>query len=249
MRIGTPRSALVTGANGGIGQALCAAFRIDGWHVIATDLQASAATDCDSYVPADLSRLSGDALYRDGCLNSFRASLPQTGSLDALINNAALQIVAPAERLTAADWLQTCNVNVIAPFLIAQGMLRELEAAGGAIINVGSIHAQQTKPGFAAYATSKAALVGLTRALAVELGGRVRVNAVCPAAVATPMLAAGFAGNAQALSRVASRHPSRRIGTPDEVAAFVLTLVSDTSKYLTGAIVNLDGGISSRLFE
>lgn len=243
------RSALITGANGGIGRALCGAFHEAGWYVIATDIQSSPQAGCDHYVPADLARLATDTAYREECLARIRASLAEPARLDALINNAALQVVVPIEQLTAHDWLNTCNVNVIAPFLFVQGLLPELEAGNGAVVNIGSIHAQQTKPHFSAYATSKAALVGLTRALAVELGGRVRVNAVCPAAVATPMLTEGFAGDPDGLARLADYHPSRCIGTPEEVAAAVLMLASSASRYVTGTILNLDGGISSRLFD
>jgi NAD(P)-dependent dehydrogenase (short-subunit alcohol dehydrogenase family) len=243
------RSVLITGANGGIGRALCATFRKAGWNVIATDIQPSPQGASEQYVPADLSRFSADSSYRHGCLSQIRASLSPPSALGALINNAALQVVAPVERLSAEDWLNTCSVNVIAPFLLVQGLLADLEAGSGSIVNIGSIHAQQTKADFSAYATSKAALVGLTRSLAVELGGRVRVNAVCPAAVETPMLVAGFAGDPDGLARLMDYHPSRCIGTPDDVAAAVLMLASSPSKYLTGSIVNLDGGISSRLFD
>lgn len=245
----TARSVLVTGANGGIGVALCAAFRKDGWRVVGTDLHAKARAGCDAYEAADLDRFATDADYRGECLSRFRACLPAPGRLDALINNAALQVVAPVEKIAAADWARTCNVNVTAPFLLVQGLLGELEAAGGAVVNIASIHATQTKAGFSAYATSKAALVGLTRALAVELGGRVRVNAVCPAAVETPMLVAGFDGDPRKLSALADCHPSRRIGNPDELAAFVLPLASKASPHVTGAILNLDGAISSRLHD
>lgn len=243
------RSVLITGANGGIGRALCAAFREAGWYVIATDKQPSPQVACDRYVSADLSRLGADSAYREDSLSRIRACFPDSGTLGALINNAALQVVAPIERLSADDWLNTCGVNVVAPFLLVQGLLRELEVGNGSVVNIGSIHAQQTKPHFSAYAASKAALVGLTRSLAVELGGRVRVNAVCPGAVATPMLAAGFAGDPEGLSRLADYHPSRCIGTPEDIAAVVLMLASSASKYVTGTIINLDGGISSRLFD
>jgi NAD(P)-dependent dehydrogenase (short-subunit alcohol dehydrogenase family) len=243
------RNALITGAHGGIGQALCAAFSAAGWNVIGSDLQAASPASCACYVAADLSRLSHDAAYREDCLKRMRACLPDPGTLGALINNAALQVLGPIERLTADDWLTTCAINVIAPFLLVQGLLPQLEAANGAVVNIGSIHARQTKSHFSAYAASKAALEGLTRSLAVELGGRVRVNAVCPAAVATPMLAAGFSTNPDGLTRLAAYHPSGCIGTPEEVAAVVLMLVSNPSHYMTGTIINLDGGISSRLFD
>ena len=244
-----PRSVLITGANGGIGRALCALFQKNGWYVIATDLQPSPQAVCERYVSADLLQVSAESSYREDRLRQLRACLPDPGKLDALINNAARQVVAPIETLTASDWQDTYNVNVTAPFLLVQGLLKELERSHGMVINIGSVHAQLTKPQFAAYATSKAALVGLTRSLAVELGGRVRVNAVCPAAVSTPMLVAGFEGDEEGLAKLASYHPSRCIGTPEDVAAVVLALASSLSYYVSGTIINLDGGISSRLFD
>ncbi len=244
-----PRSVLITGANGGIGQALCTTFRKSSWYVIATDLQPTSRVICDCYVPSDLLRFSVDSSYREDCLAQLRAGLPARGRLDALINNAARQVVAPIERLTPADWQETYAINVMAPFLLVQGLLQELASNSGTVINIGSIHAQLTKPHFSAYAASKAALLGLTRALAVELGGRVRVNAVCPAAVATPMLVSGFAGDEAGVSVLARYHPSQCIGQPEDVSAAVLMLASSTSKYVSGSIINLDGGISSRLFD
>jgi NAD(P)-dependent dehydrogenase (short-subunit alcohol dehydrogenase family) len=243
------RSVLITGANGGMGEALCALFQQRGWFVIATDLHPKPASVCQAYVAADLVRVSMEPPYRAGCLQRMHACLPDPGRLDLLINNAARQIVAPVERLTAADWHETMDVNVTAAFLLVQGFLRELEAAHGMVINIASVHAQLTKPQFTAYATSKAAVVGLTRALAVELGGRVRVNAVCPAAVATPMLVAGFEGNQEGLDQLAACHPSRCIGTPQDVAGLVFSLTEQSSHYITGAIINVDGGIGSRLFD
>lgn len=243
------RSVLITGANGGMGAALCALFQQRGWYVIATDLQPEPASACQAYVAADLSRISMEPSYWADRLQRVQACLPDSGRLDLLINNAARQIVAPIERLTAADWQETMQVNVTAAFLLVQGLLKELECAGGMVINIASVHAQLTKSQFTAYATSKAAVVGLTRALAVELGGRVRVNAVCPAAVATPMLVAGFEGNTEGLEKLAACHPSRCIGTPEDVAGLVFSLTEHSSHYINGAIINVDGGIGSRLFD
>ena len=244
------RSVVITGANGGIGQALCASFRHNGWFVIATDLQCASQGECDKYLKGDLLRLTGDLSYREQYFIQLKQLLPRPGSLDALINNAALQILAPIERLSTQQWNDTFDVNVSAPFLLVQGLLKELEETNGAVINISSVHAQQTKSQFSAYATSKAALIGLTRALAVELGGRIRVSVVCPAAIATPMLEAGFGqNNSGALARLADCHPSRSLGVPEDVAGAVIMLASNASRYVTGVIVNIDGGISSRLFD
>ena len=245
----TQRSVLITGANGGIGRALCTSFHHGGWYVIATDIQPAPQGECDKYLEGDLLRFSGDLPYREEYFTRLKKLLPRPGSLDALINNAALQILVPIERLSAQQWHDTFDVNVSAPFLLVQGLLKELEEANGAVVNISSVHAQQTKARFSAYAASKAALIGLTRGLAVELGSRIRVSAVCPAAISTPMLEAGFAQNPEALTRLADCHPSQSIGMPDDVAETVVMLASSASKYITGVIVNIDGGISSRLFD
>ena len=181
-------------------------------------------------------------------LACLRAELGN-GGLHVLINNAATQIVAPVEQLTTDDWHTTLDVNLISPFLLTQALLSELQKAQGSIINIASIHARLTKPHFAAYATSKAALVGLTRSLAVELGGRVRVNAICPAAIATSMLEAGFEANPHGLAKLASHHPSGCIGTTEDVARAALFLAEAEGAFLIGDVLGLDGGIASRLHD
>ena len=140
----------------------------------------------------------------------------------ALGDNVAVQVLGSADTLTTDDWGWSTLTAFLAPFLLTQGLLPELERAGGSVVNVASVHAHLTKPGFVAYATSKAALVGLTRSLAVDLGSRVRVNAVLPAATATPMLLAGLGpGEAGAVGAV---HPLGRVARPEEIAAAVVYL-------------------------
>lgn len=243
------RAAIITGAAGGIGRALCQAFSEAGYYVIASDREAPGKAVQDfAYVPADLDRFCADAHAREDALMRIRDALTAR-ELAVLINNAALQIVKPAEHLTAEDWSRTFNVNLVAPFLLTQALLPELEAAKGCVINIGSIHAALTKPGFAAYATSKSALGGLTRSLAVELGRRIRVNAINPAAIATPMLLEGFAGKDLALAELEDMHPVGRIGEPREVAALALFLASDAARFINGAEIGLDGGIGARLHD
>jgi NAD(P)-dependent dehydrogenase (short-subunit alcohol dehydrogenase family) len=245
------RWVLITGATGGIGQALCAAFHETGWSVLASDrIDGDAATvvPCKAYVEMDLTRFCVDAAYREArhsaCLNAMGG-----GPLHALVNNAAVQIVAPFEQIDADAIRATLDVNLVAPFLLIRAFLPQLEAARGAVVNVASIHAATTKPHFSAYATSKAGLVGMTRALAVELGDRIRVNAICPAAIATPMLIDGFKENPKGLSQLAEHHPTKRIGRPAEVASLVRYLAESDSPFLNGAIIGLDGGIASRLHD
>jgi NAD(P)-dependent dehydrogenase (short-subunit alcohol dehydrogenase family) len=169
--------------------------------------------------------------------------------LGVLVNNAAVQVLGGVDTLSLADWQRTLHVNLLAPFLLIQGLLSELEAAQGCVINISSIHARLTKTNFVSYATSKAALSGMTRALAVDLGGRIRINAIEPAAIATEMLRAGFNDKPERLVQLENCHPQGRIGTPHEVAALAFSMASGDLRFLHGACVGLDGGISGRLFD
>ena len=242
------RTALITGANGDVGRALCATFSGAGWKIIATDQGDTAGSPVDAYHAVELARLCRDTTYQTERLACLRAELGN-GGLHVLINNAATQVVAPVEQLTTDDWHTTLDVNLISPFLLTQALLSELQEAQGSVINIASIHARLTKPLFTAYATSKAALVGLTRSLAVELGGHVRVNAICPAAIATSMLEAGFDSNPDGLAKLASHHPSGCIGTTEDVARSALFLAEASSSFLNGTVIGLDGGIASRLHD
>lgn len=240
------RNAIVTGCAGGIGAAVCARLRAEGLHVGGID-ERECSGACDAHVRINLDRLAADDGYRAEVMPAIRNCAG--GALAVLVNNAAVQMLGSASELSAAAWRTTMNVNVIAPFLLTQALLDDLAAAGGSVVNVASIHATLTKAGFAAYATSKAALAGLTRALAVDLGGRVRVNAIAPAAVDTPMLREGFATNPAGLDALASMHPAGRIGTPAEVAGAVVWLMSPDAAFVTGAVLHLDGGIGARLHD
>ena len=244
----TQSTALVTGAAGGIGRVLCREFRAAGYRVIGLDWQ-DAALDSDHFLQADLARFTRDEAYRGEIAAQARVLLG-AGGLSVLVNNAAVQILGSTETLSESAWRETFDVNVLAPFLLVQQLLPELESARGCVINVSSIHASLTKPGFVGYASSKAALVGLTRSLAVDLGGRVRVNAICPAAIGdTPMLEEGFAREPEARAQLAGVHPAGRLGAPKDVARCALFLAAGGSEFLTGAVLGLDGGIASRLHD
>ena len=166
-----------------------------------------------------------------------------------LVNNAAVQVLGGVDSLNVADWHRTLDVNLLAPFVLTHGMLPEREAAKGSVIIISSIHARLTKANFVAYATSKAALSGMTRAMAVDLGARVRINAIEPAAIATDMLKAGFEAKPEQLAQLENCHPQGRMGTPQEVAALAVSMSRGDLRFLHGACVGLDGGISGRLFD
>lgn len=242
------RTVLITGAAGGIGQALVSAFLADGWKVVATDRVKPQGNPATCFIPEDLNQVVEDAGRREGFFANIRAALGG-GPLDAIVNNAAVQILGSTPDVNLADWQRTLNINLTAPFLIAQGMLPELQAGNGVVINIGSVHARATKREFVAYATSKAAIHGLTRAMAVDLGPNPRVLCVAPAAVDTTILREGFEGNPEAFAELAAAHPANRIADPVEIGEAVVCLVQTPFLFATGSTVWLDGGVLSRLHD
>ena len=242
------RTALVTGANGGIGSALVTAFTEQGYRVLGLDQQAEDDSGCSAYTSCDLERCARDESYLAERIAEVEALLGD-GGLNVLVNNAALQLLGRTDSVTSGDWQRVLNTNVVAPFLLLRDLLAHVETVKGSVVNITSIHAHLTKPGFALYATSKSALEGLTRALAVDLGGRVRVNAIAPAATATPMLLAGFSENPALLEELGAAHPLGRIARPEEIANVAVFLASAEASFMSGSGVTVDGGIGARLHD
>lgn len=242
--------ALITGANGGIGKALCKTFTEEGYHVIATDVHEKPAESLtfSQYVSIDLNKLVENEAYATAKASEIKSFLPND-ELHALINNAAIQILGGVDSLTRSDWNQTLNVNLQAPFLLAQAFISELEACKGAVVNISSIHAKLTKKNFVAYATSKAALSGMTRAMAVDLGARVRVNAIEPAAIETDMLIEGFKESGESLSKLRNFHPTQTLGTPREIASVAAAICDSRANFMHGACIDVAGGISCALHD
>jgi NAD(P)-dependent dehydrogenase (short-subunit alcohol dehydrogenase family) len=241
------KAVLITGAVGGIGQSLCQEFQQAGYWVLATD-KVEGDCCCDCFYAIDLARFCQEPTYRAEVGTQLKHHLGDR-HLHGLVNNAAVQELGSTADLTAQAWQLTFNVNLLAPFLLTQLFLPQLSQAKGSVVNIASIHATQTKPGFVCYATSKAALVGLTKSMAVDLGSQIRVNAICPAATATPMLLAGFVGQEAQLQELAQMHPMQRIAEPTEVAKVALFLISDAASFITGAVLAVDGGINARLHD
>lgn len=237
---------LVTGAAGGIGKSVCEVFFEAGYQVIGVDRQEITG------LPYEVLHFDISGLSRGGpeC-ESFcrRVEELADGGLDALINNAAIQIVKPVEAITASDWAVTLDTNLLAPFWLIQRFLGLLRAKRGSVVNIASVHAMVTKSEFTVYATSKGALVSLTRALSIELAPDVRVNAVIPAATDTPMLRDGFGDNVDGLRVLGDYHPLKRIARPEEVAQIALFLSSPQASFMTGAAVSVDGGIGACLHD
>lgn len=233
---------IITGAAGGIGQALVERFR-GSYHVIAIDKSPG------DHMQFDLAALDEESARLE--LRSLvEADLEQAGAkLNCLINNAAVQLLGSSSDISVDDFQTTLFINLTAPFILSQLFLPELGANSGSIVNIGSIHATLTKPGFVSYATSKAGLAGLTRSMAVDLQGAVRVNCIEPAAISTPMLEAGFADNPEGFDMLRSFHPGSRIGEPIEVASLAMFLSSEAAGFLNGACVGLNGAIGARLHD
>lgn len=241
---------LITGANGGIGQALVKEFSSSGYLVIATDIVKMNENNPGNvvYIQLDLEQFVIDEEHA----NSFVLSIydiTKGQGISALINNAAVQILSPAEQLTRAQWQTSFNVNLSAAFFMVQAFLTDLTKNKGAVVNISSIHATQTKKKFVAYATTKAALSSMTRNLAIDLGDKIRINAIEPAAIATDMLKSGFIGKEEQYRKLESFHPIGRIGTPTEVATLAVFLSSVDAGFVQGACISASGGIQNCLSD
>jgi NAD(P)-dependent dehydrogenase (short-subunit alcohol dehydrogenase family) len=242
------RVAVITGVTGGIGRACAVAFMEAGWDVAGLGRAAR---------PEGLpGRWYGQVdLGLRTATERLRSFFAEVGRIDALVNNAALQVTKPVESTADADWAAVMATNAAAPFVAIREAIPYLRAARGAVVNVASVHALATSGGVAAYAASKGALVALTRSAAVELGpDGVRVNALIPGAVDTKMLrrdAGARLGGSDAdagLAALAARTPLGRIGRPEEIAQAVLFLADgERSSFITGQALVADGGVLARL--
>lgn len=240
---------IVTGCAGGLGQAFCRSFKRAGYLVLGTDKQEpSDVNSIHEFLLADVSKIVTNQSTIDSFRDRVRA-VTHGKPISVLINNAAVQILGTTEELSLEDFRHSLEVNISAPFALARAFLPRLRETQGTVINIGSVHTQATKPRFVAYATSKAAIDGLTRALAVDLGPQVRVVALAPAAVDTVMLRAGFEGNPEGFKELEAIHPSGRIAQPDEIADLGVFLASEAAGFMTGTTVYADGGILSRLHD
>ena len=236
--------ALVTGVLGGIGSEIAKSLKENGYYVYGLDIRDDFDYKCDRFIRFNIDEFVSDSSYRIKFTEIFNQLIPK---LDLLVNNAAVQRLGALEDLKIDDWNETLNVNLTGPLLLSKLFLKRLQESNGSIINIGSIHERLTKKAFIAYATSKSALIGLTKALAVDLEGKVRVNAVSPAAIETDMLRDGFKNDENKIKALESLHPVQRIGYPEDVAKLVLFLASENNGFIHGANISLDGGISSVL--
>lgn len=245
------RIVLITGANGGIGRATVLTFAQRGWRVIGVDRNA-----LDFNFPQDGLFIQTDIAKPENVLELFSQVRELYGKLDALVNNAAIQIAKPLIQTSLQEWDDLMAVNLRAVFYSVQQAYPLLKAAGGAIVNVSSVHAVATSADIASYAASKGALMALTRAMAIEFAAdHVRVNAILPGAVDTPMLDAGLSrGHVSGgtledrKADLARKHVIGRVGTPAEIASAIVFLAdNEQSSFMTGHPLIVDGGATIRL--
>lgn len=234
------RCALVTGAGGGIGTAIVRQLREEGARVAAAD-EALDGVQAEVLLPGDLT----DTAYVEGLAAAAREAL---GGLDMLFNNAGVISRGAVTEASDADFALGMAVNVEAPFRLCRAAIPLMAAAGGGcIVNVASCWGLQPGPAHAVYCASKAALAALTRCMARDHAGEgVRINAVCPNEVNTPMLRSGFAArglDAEAgLSQLGASVPLGRVAEPEEIADAALFLASEQARYVCGALLEVNGG-------
>ena len=238
------KTVVITGVLGGIGRQLAKTFQENDYNVIGLDINDSETPHCDKFFKFDLHKYCSNPSYKTEMEAVFNVEIPE---LFLLINNAAVQILSSVSEIRLEDWNQTLNVNLTGPLMLSQFFLARLDKSIGSIINIASIHQQLTKKRFVAYASSKSALVGLTKAMSVDLQGRVRVNAISPAAIDTQMLRDGFGNDEAKVQLLNELHPSQRIGKPQEVSQLALLLAEDKLGFINGANLKIDGGISNVL--
>lgn len=241
------KSVLVTGSNGGIGSAICSLLNEKGYYIIGSDCSVD-KNNLDSFIEFDIRELALSSEKREEFSCKMEVSIAGT-ELKALINNAAVQILSGMDDLKIEDFRKTLDINLIAPLALSKIVYEQLKNNGGSIVNIGSIHSKLTKPGFISYAVSKSAMLGLTQAMAVDIGQYVRVNAVHPAATATEMLLDGFKDNPEAFAALKAFHPSNSIANPVEIAEAVNFIISDQCQFMNGSIIDINGGIGSRLYD
>jgi NAD(P)-dependent dehydrogenase (short-subunit alcohol dehydrogenase family) len=237
------RRILITGAGSGIGKATAQLFIASGACVALVDynLDAVTAVAAELNMPAfgcDVGDLKQVERMVAGAETALRG-------IDGIVNAAGIFTGGAIENLGAKDWHRVMNTNLLGPFLICRQALSALRQASSAtIVNIGSIGGLQPAHGVAAYASSKAGLLMLSKCMAFEFGPSIRVNTVCPGTIETPMMQNGL--NDETRARLRNANAMKRLGRPDEIAEAILYLTSQASSYVNGATLVVDGGYSWR---
>jgi NAD(P)-dependent dehydrogenase (short-subunit alcohol dehydrogenase family) len=237
---------IVTGGASGIGLAAARRFGAEHARVVIADLDSAKAIDAAKTVKAagasDAVGLACDVGEETQVEATVQATLERFGRLDVVVNNAGVMIFKPLVEVTRDDWMRMLSVDLLGAFYFTKQAFLNMPD-GGAIVNISSVHAVETTPLVAPYATAKAALLSLTRSAAIEgTPKNIRVNAILPGAIDTPMLWE----NPNVKSGVEIVDPTA-VGKPEDIADVILFLCSDQARFVQGAAVRVDGGRLSRL--
>jgi NAD(P)-dependent dehydrogenase (short-subunit alcohol dehydrogenase family) len=237
---------IVTGAASGIGAAIATRFLGERYSVVLFDLNAGGARDVAerSGHAANALILQGDAGEESSVREAVWKAKEKFGAVGVLVNNVGIEINGTIEQQSREEWDRHVAVNLTSVFLFSRYCIPGMRASGGgSIINISSVHAFMSWPRCAAYDATKAGLLGVTRALAIDHGPEgIRVNAICPGYIRTPLLERWFAMLENGEHDAAQAHPLRRIGEPAEVANVAFFLASEQASFVTGAVLAVDGG-------
>ena len=243
------RIAVITGGAQGIGRRVSELFAERGYNVAIIDLrEPAAAAKAIETAGGEVLGYAGDITSEAIVVEFAQRVFDRFGPVDVLVNNAGISHISPAEETSFADYRRVIDVNLVAPFLLCRVFGKEmLEAGSGAIVNVASVAGLLAVADRAAYNASKHGLIGLTRTLAAEWGGRgVRVNAVCPGWVKTEMDVADQAGGGYTDADIEGRVPMGRFATPDDIARAIGFLADPIeSSFINGHTLSVDGGWAS----
>jgi meso-butanediol dehydrogenase/(S,S)-butanediol dehydrogenase/diacetyl reductase len=234
------KNVLVTGGASGIGQATAARFLEEGATVCVLDRSAEARDRVIQELPGLTAALDADVSMLDQVQAAFTDAVKCMGSVDVLINNAGISIRHDFLEITSAEWDQVLDVNLKGIFYVAQTAARHMmDVGGGVILNTASTAGSTGYPHYADYSASKGGVIGLTLAMALELAPTVRVNAISPGYVLTPMQRAEYTD--EMLDAVNSKIPLGRHAKPEEIAALFAFLASDDAGFATGQVYVMDG--------
>ena len=248
--------ALITGAGSGIGRAAAVRFAQEGARVVVVDWNAQAGQETVELVVSNEGEamlVEADVSQGEDARRMVEAALTTYGRLDILFNNAGIQVFGTIPDTEEADWQKVMDVNLKGIYLVCKYALPHMvEKGGGSIINTSSVLGLVADPNMPAYCATKGGILALTRAMAQAHGqDNVRVNAICPGDVDTPLVQEYFEQQPdpqEARRQVASEYALGRIARPEEVANVALFLASDESSFITGTYIVVDGGLTSKVF-